>query len=203
MEYNTEKERLILPEYGRNIQEMVGMIKKIEDREERNLAAQAMIEVMGNINPHLRDVNDFKHKLWDQLFQMADFDLDIDSPYPTPVRETFETKPKEIPYVTDKLHYKYLGRIMQKLIKAAVKIENKDEQNELLGLLTNHMKKLYVIWNKDDVADEYIFDKLNELSDGELQIEEGTKLLESKEFINMKRRKKLPKMPKKNKNQNN
>ncbi len=197
MKYNTEKEKLILPEYGRNMQEMVNHIKTIEDRELRNKAAHTMITVMGNLNPHLRDVNDFKHKLWDQLYQMADFDLDIDSPYPTPMRETFEAKPKQIPYVEEKLHYKYLGRIMQKLIDAAVKIEDKDEQNELVSLLTTHMKKLYVIWNKDDVQDAYIFDKLNELSKGELQVEEGTKLAESKDFINMKKRTRLPKVPKK------
>ncbi len=202
MKYNTEKERLILPEYGRNIQEMVNLIKNIEDREERNSAAHYIIDVMGNINPHLRDVNDFKHKLWDQLYQMADFDLDIDSPYPTPVRETFEAKPKQIPYVTEKLHYKYLGRIMQKLIDAAVEIEDKEEQNNLVNLLTTHMKKLYVIWNKDDVNDEYIFDKLNELSKGELQVEKGTKLAESRDFFNMKRRTKLPKMPKKMQSKN-
>ncbi len=202
MKYNTEREKLILPEYGRNMQEMVNHIKTIEDRDLRNKAANTIIAVMGNLNPHLRDVNDFKHKLWDQLYQMADFDLDIDSPYPTPHRETFESKPEHIPYVSDKLHYKYLGRIMQKLIKAATEIEDKDERNELIGLLTTHMKKLYVIWNKDDVSDKYIFDKLYELSDGKLKVEEGTKLAESRDFFNMKKRTKLPKIPKKTQSKN-
>ncbi len=128
---------------------------------------------------------------------MADFDIDIDSPYPTPKKETFEEKPEPIPYVTDKLHYRFLGRTMQKFIKAAVEIEDKDEQNELIGMITNHMKKLYVIWNKDNVSDEYIFEKLVELSDGKLKVEEGMKLRESKDFAGMKNRKKLPKVPKK------
>jgi hypothetical protein len=189
MDYSTKRGKLILPEYGRNIQRMVEFMKTIEDRDTRNLAAKEIINIMGNLNPHLRDINDFKHKLWDQLSQMADFDIDIDSPYPTPQKETFEEKPNRVPYTTGKLNYKYLGRIMQKLIKAATEIEDKEKKDELVRIITNHMKKLYMIWNKDTVEDNDIFDKLVELSEGKLQVEVGTRLMESKEIMNNNKRK--------------
>ncbi len=188
MEYSTKRVKLILPEYGRNIQKMVEHIKTIEDRETRNIAAQEIINIMGNMNPHLRDINDFKHKLWDHIAQMAEFDLDIDSPYPTPLEETFTSKPNVVPYTEGKLKYKYLGRTMQKLIKAATKIEDKEKQDELVRVITNHMKKLYVIWNKDTVEDSLIFEKLNELSNGKLVVENGTRLTESKDLMNNTRK---------------
>ncbi len=195
MDYSTKRERLILPEYGRNVQYMVEHVKKINDRDLRNQAAQEIINVMGNLNPHLRDINDFKHKLWDQLAQMADFDLDIDSPYPTPKKETFEEKPEKVPYVDGPLKYRFLGRTMQKLIKAAVEIEDKEKQDELIIVITNHMKKLYVIWNKDTVEDEYIFEMLSELSNGKLTVEDGTRLMESKDLM-QKKKKKIQKVQK-------
>ncbi len=188
MEYSTKRVKLILPEYGRNIQKMVEYIKTIEDRDTRNIAAQEIINIMGNMNPHLRDINDFKHKLWDHIAQMAEFDLDIDSPYPTPLEETFTSKPNTVPYTEGKLKYKYLGRTMQKLIKAATKIEDKEKQDELVRVITNHMKKLYVIWNKDTVEDSLIFEKLNELSNGKLVVESGTRLTESKDLMNNTRK---------------
>jgi hypothetical protein len=190
MDYSTQRGKLILPEYGRNIQRMVDYIKTIEDRETRNLAAQEIINIMGNLNPHLRDINDFKHKLWDQLMQMANFNLDIDSPYPMPLKETFEAKPNKVAYTSGHLKFRYLGRIMQKLIKAATQIEDKEKQDELIKIITNHMKKLYMIWNKDTVEDNDIFSKLQELSDGRLKVETGTRLFESKELINSNKKKK-------------
>jgi CRISPR/Cas system-associated endonuclease Cas1 len=188
MDYSTKRGRLILPEYGRNIQRMVEYIKTIDDRDTRNQAAQEIINIMGNMNPHLRDINDFKHKLWDQLAQMADFNMDIDSPYPTPQRETFESKPNKVAYTTGSMKYRYMGRIMQKLIKAATKIEDKEKKDELVKIITNHMKKLYMIWNKDTVEDTEIFEKLRELSNGELAVEDGTRLMESKEIMSKKRK---------------
>jgi CRISPR/Cas system-associated endonuclease Cas1 len=188
MDYSTKRGRLILPEYGRNIQRMVEYIKTIEDRDLRNQAAQEIINIMGNMNPHLRDINDFKHKLWDQLAQMADFEMDIDFPYPIPQKATFESKPNKVSYTSGDLRYRYLGRIMQKLIKAATKIEDKEKRDELVRIITNHMKKLYMIWNKDTVEDSDIFDKLVELSNGKLSVENGTRLMESKEILSKKRK---------------
>lgn len=190
MDYSTKREKLILPEYGRNIQNMVAHVKLINDRDLRNQAAQEIINVMGNLNPHLRDINDFKHKLWDQLAQMADFELDIDSPFPTPVKETFTAKPNLIPYTEGPLKYRYLGRTMQKLIKAATQLEDNEKRDELIKIITNHMKKLYVIWNKDTVEDAYIFEKLEELSDGKLKVEDGMRLKESRDLVSNKQRRK-------------
>jgi len=190
MEYNTSRNKLILPEYGRNIQKMVEHIITIEDREERNQAAQEIINIMGRMNPHLRDINDFKHKLWDQLMLMSDFKLDIDSPYPIPTRETFEEKPKKIEYTTGKIKYRYLGRIMEKLVKAATKIEDEEERAELVKIITNHMKKSYLIWNRDVVEDQVIFDVLKEMSGGKLEVAKDAKLSEAKDLMGGNRRKK-------------
>ena len=190
MEYNTSRNKLILPEYGRNIQKMVEHIITIEDREERNQAAQEIINIMGRMNPHLRDINDFKHKLWDQLMLMSDFKLDIDSPYPIPTRETFEEKPKKIEYTTGKIKYRYLGRIMEKLVKAATEIEDEEERAELVKIITNHMKKSYLIWNRDVVEDQVIFDVLKEMSGGKLEVAKDAKLSEAKDLMGGNRRKK-------------
>lgn len=190
MEYSTERNHLILPEYGRNIQKMVEHIITIEDRDERNKAAQEIINIMGRMNPHLRDINDFKHKLWDQLMLMSDFKLDIDSPYPTPTRETFEEPPKRIGYVTGTLKYRYLGRIMEKLIRAATELENEEEKAELVKIITNHMKKSYLLWNRDVVEDEVIFQTLREISDGKLDVAKDAKLSEAKDLIGRRKKKK-------------
>ena len=141
MEYSTNRNNLILPEYGRNIQKMVEYASGIEDKEKRNLAAQEIINIMGSMNPHLRDINDFKHKLWDQLMLMSDFKIDIESPFPIPEKEFFEEKPKKVEYTGGNLRYKYLGRIMQKLITAATEIEDEEKKAELVKIITNHMKK--------------------------------------------------------------
>lgn len=193
MEYSTGRNHLILPEYGRNIQKMVEHVITIEDREERNKAAQEIINIMGRMNPHLRDINDFKHKLWDQLMLMSDFKLDIDSPYPTPTRETFEEKPKKIEYTTGKLKYRYLGRIMEKLVRAATELENEEEKAELIKIITNHMKKSYLLWNRDSVEDKVIFDTLKEISDGKLEVEKDAKLSEARDLLGSRRKKKKEK----------
>jgi len=193
MEYSTSRNKLILPEYGRNIQKMVEWASKIEDKTERNLAAQEIINIMGTMNPHLRDINDFKHKLWDQLMLMSDFKIDIDSPYPIPEKEFFEEKPKTVEYTGGRFKYKYLGRIMQKLVVAATEIEDGEKKAELVKIITNHMKKSYLIWNKDIVEDQVIFDKLKELSDGKLEVEKDTKLSEARDLIGVRRNKKKKK----------
>jgi len=193
MEYSTNRNKLILPEYGRNIQKMVEWASKIEDKVERNLAAQEIINIMGTMNPHLRDINDFKHKLWDQLMLMSDFKIDIDSPFPIPEKEFFEEKPKIVEYTGGRFKYKYLGRIMQKLVVAATEIEDGEKKAELVKIITNHMKKSYLIWNKDIVEDQVIFDKLKELSDGKLEVEKDTKLSEARDLIGVRRNKKKKK----------
>ena len=141
-DYNSSRKKLILPEYGRNIQKMVNHIKTIEDRDERNKAAQTVIGVMGNLNPHLRDVNDFKHKLWDHLAIIADFDLDIDSPYPWPEPESLQSKPDKVPYHQHrKIAKKHYGRSIVLMIEKAVALEAGEEKDDLVKMIAYHMKK--------------------------------------------------------------
>ena len=131
MEYNTSLPHLIIPEYGRNVQKMVQSIIKIEDREKRNHQAKAIIEVMGNLNPHLRDVTDFKHKLWDHLFIMSEFELDVDSPYGKPSKESFEEKPEKVTYSTNNIKFRHYGKILLEIIEHVIDLEPRPQANNL------------------------------------------------------------------------
>jgi hypothetical protein len=190
-DYNTERSRMVIPEYGRNIQKMVEYTVEIEDREERNKAARAIISIMGNLNPHLRDVADFKHKLWDHLFIISDFKLDIDSPYEKPTPEILYEKPKPVPYDDYNIKYKHYGKIIELLIKQAINYEEGAEKNHLIKLIANHMKKCYLTWNREVVTDEMIFEDLKKLSGGALTVPADLKLSESKEILS-KNKKKRP-----------
>ena len=188
-DYNTQRNRLVLPEYGRNIQKMVEYIMHVDDRDERNRLSKAIITIMGNMNPHLRDISDFKHKLWDHLAIMSNFQLDIDSPYETPTPKILTEKPRIVPYNSNGIKYKHYGRIIKLMIQEAVKMPDGREKEELIKIIANHMKKSYLTWNKDVVDDELIFKDLRDLSDGQLQVGEGVKLNDSKEMF--KKRKKI------------
>jgi hypothetical protein len=176
-DYNTQRPSLLYAEYGRNIQNMVRFIKTLETKENRNIHAQAVIDLMGFLNPHLRDVADFKHKLWDHLFIIADFDLDVDSPYPIPSRETFETKPQRVPYPTNRIKYKHYGKTNELLIEKAKTLTNPAEQEQMTASIANFMKMAYVTWNKDSVADETIIKDLKILSNNELTFDENINLV--------------------------
>ncbi|HEX2394052.1 MAG TPA: DUF4290 domain-containing protein [Bacteroidales bacterium] len=181
-DYNTSRNKLILPEYGRNIQKMVEHILSVPDREDRNRLAQAVIIIMGNMNPHLRDINDFKHKLWDHLAIMADFQLDIDFPYEVPQPEEFREKPRRVNYNNNDIKYRHYGRIVEDLIREAIKMPDSEDKDTLIRLIANHMKKSYLAWNRDSVTDEIIFNDLYELSGRQLVVKEGVKLTEQKDF---------------------
>ena len=182
---------MILPEYGRNIQKMVEYTTQIEDDEERNRAARAIIAIMGNLNPHLRDVNDFKHKLWDHLHIISDFKLEIDSPYEKPTPETLLEKPKPVPYSDYSIKYKHYGKIIELLIKEAVGFEEGEEKETLIKLIANHMKKCYLTWNREVVTDELIFEDLIKLSGGALSVSPDLRLSESRDIL-QKNKKKRP-----------
>lgn len=182
-DYNTQRKRMALPEYGRNVQKMVDHIKTIEDRKERNRAARTIIQIMGNLNPHLRDEGDFKHKLWDHLALIAEFDLDIDSPYPMPEPTRFVEKPRQVPYQQGNIKFLHYGKIIELMIDAAVKLEEGEEKEYMTTLIVNQMKKSYVTWNRSQVSDEVIINDLNYLSGGKLKITEGVKILEVKELM--------------------
>ena len=170
LEYNSQREHLIIPEYGRYVQKLINQITAIEDREKRNKGARYVISVLGNLNPHLRDVLDFQHKLWDQLFIMSDFKLDIDSPYPIPTREVVQLKPERLTYPQNFPKYRFYGNNIKYMIDVARKWEEGELKNALTIVIANHMKKSFLSWNKDTVTDEVIFNHLLELSNGELNL---------------------------------
>ena len=176
MEYNTSLSKLIIPEYGRNLQKMVHSIIDIENREKRNHQAKSIIEVMGNLNPHLRDVPDFNHKLWDHLFIMSDFDLDVDSPYDRPSKESFEEKPEMLKYSDNNIKFRHYGKILPLIIKRTIDLDEGEYKDFLVFTIANHMKKCYLTWNKANVEDEVILKHLSQMSDDKLSMKEPFKL---------------------------
>ncbi len=173
LEYNTEREHLIIPEYGRHLQKMVTHAKTRETKEERNRLAKAIISVMGNLQPHLRDVPDFQHKLWDQLFIMADFDIDVDSPFDKPEREIIYSRPEPLKYPQNHPKYRFYGNNIKTMIDVAITWEEGEMKEALVYTIANHMKKCFLNWNKDTVEDEVIYDHLFELSDGKLNLKDS------------------------------
>jgi len=192
MEYNTQLPKLEIPEYGRNIQVMIDHCITIEDRDERNKCARAIIQIMGQLNPHLRDIADFTHKLWDHLFLISKFKLDVDSPYPRPNAETFTTKPKNVPYPATKIRYKHYGKTIERIIDEAKKFEEGPEKKELTRLIANHLKKSYVNWNKDSVTDDVIFKQFKEMTNNELVIDENSALTHANELKNKNHNNQMP-----------
>jgi len=182
MDYNSDRSKLPLPEYGRNLQNMVNHIMTIEDRNERNRAARTIIDIMGTMYPYLRDINDFKHKLWDHLAIMSAFKLDIDYPYTPPSPEFFNTPPRKIPYDTNRIKYRHYGKTIEFLIDKAAVHEDEKERELLIKLIANHMKKSYVMWNKDSVTDDKILEDIEELSKGKIKINDLV-LAETKDIL--------------------
>ena len=184
LEYNSQSELLIIPEYGRHIQKLVEHCKELKTKEERNRMATSIVGVMGNLNPHLRDVADFQHKLWDQLFVIADFDLDADSPYPLPDREELAAAPERMPYPQKQPKYRFYGNNIQSMIDVALSWEKGEKREALTFIIANHMKKSFLNWNKDSVDDRVIFKHLFDMSGGEFNLAEKEEdLLDSKSLI--------------------
>lgn len=175
-DYNTTRNELILAEYGRNVQNMVKYIIELPDREERNRYAQAVIDLMGFLNPHLRDVADFKHKLWDHLHIISGYQIDVDSPYPKPTPEAALIKPDHIGYPQQKIRYKHYGKTVEVMIEKAKAVDEPERRASMVQGIANFMKMAYVTWNKDSVADETIFKNLRELSAGALELDENVNL---------------------------
>tara|TARA_B100001559_G_scaffold76904_1_gene63707 strand:+ start:1470 stop:2108 length:639 start_codon:yes stop_codon:yes gene_type:complete len=199
LEYNTERTGLIIPEYGRHIQKMVDQAVGCPDKKERNKMAKAIIGVMGNLNPHLRDVPDFQHKLWDQLFIMSGFNLDVDSPFPKPSKEIYEEKPEKLNYPQNHPKYRFYGNNIKKMIDVATNWDEGEMKKELIYVIANHMKKCFLKWNKDSVDDVVIFNHILELSNGKIKIDKNSKpLTDTKDLISLSA-KKFSKSPKKGK----
>lgn len=186
MDYNTQRKKLLLPEYGRNIQSMVDYLLTIEDRDKRTEQAYAVIDVMGNLNPQLRDVPDFRHKLWDHLAIMSDFKLDIDAPYELPEREILHKSPEKIPYSSGTIRARHYGKSVEKLVEKIKETTDPEQRRALIALTANHMKKSYLTWNRDSVEDNQIISDINEMYGEELIPLEGVMLSNQKELLQRK-----------------
>ena len=175
-DYNSTRNKLILSEYGRNVQNMVKYIVALPTKEERNRYAQVVIDLMGFLNPHLRDVADFKHKLWDHLHIISDYKIDVDSPYPKPSPEQIHLKPAPLKYPHQRIKYKHYGKTIELMIEKAKAIEDPERKRHMVQSVANFMKMAYVQWNKDSVTDESILSDLYALSGGTLKLEENVNL---------------------------
>ena len=173
MKYNTQEKRLPLPEYGRSVQNMIDYAVTIKDRSERQRCANTIITIMGNMFTHLRDVPDFKHKLWDHLAIMSDFKLDIDYPYEIVRRESLSSKPERLTYNLNRIHFRHYGRNLEAIIRKAADMPEGDERDALINLLANNMKKNYYAWNKDNTDEDKIIEDLRLLSDGKIDLKCG------------------------------
>ncbi|MEX6689146.1 DUF4290 domain-containing protein [Danxiaibacter flavus] len=169
MEYNTTRNYLVMREYGRHIQKMVEYLLTIEDRETRQKQAQVVIELMGFLNPHLKNVEDFRHKLWDHLFYVSNFQLDVDSPYPIPQKETYKAKPEPIPYPKRYPKFSHLGKNLELVINKALSEDNPEKKNGFAHSIAYYMKLAYSNWHKELVHDDGIRSELNSITGGQLE----------------------------------
>jgi hypothetical protein len=169
---------------------MIDQALACDNKDERNKMAKAIIGVMGNLNPHLRDVPDFQHKLWDQLFIMSDFELDVDTPYPLPSKEVFSQRPEKLDYPQNFPKYRFYGNNIKRMIDVATGWEEGEMKKQLVYVIANHMKKCFLNWNKDTVEDDVIYEHLLELSDGKLIVDSSNKpLSDSKNLIKLTNKK--------------
>ena len=176
LEYNSSRNKLVISEYGRHIQKLVEHAMTLKDKKARQKMANGIIDIMGELNPQFRDVADFKHKLWDHLFVISNFELDVDSPYEKPIIEKLFEKPEPLAYPNSKIKYNHYGKIIELMIDEAVKMEDQELKSKLVIAIANQMKKSYVNWNLDTVEDEIILNQLTKLSKGKLIVPEGTEL---------------------------
>ncbi|MDR1346911.1 MAG: DUF4290 domain-containing protein [Prevotellaceae bacterium] len=203
MDYNTQRKKLHLPEYGRNIHKMVEWVKSLPNKEDRNRQIKAVIAVMGNLNPHLRDVNDFRHKLWDHIQVISDFQIDIDSPHPVPEKESLHEKPKKLPYKSNPLNVPYYGQYILEMINVIIKLEESEKKQCLIMQIANQVKKSYIAWNKDSVKDEIIIKDLYNLSGGTINLDINTKLCSGKVNTQIVTKNETNQQQKKNSNNKN
>jgi len=168
MQYNTQRDKLIIPEYGRHVQKMIDIACAETDKTVRNQMANGIIAVMGQLNPQGKDNPDFSQKLWDHLIIISNFRLDVDSPYPKPTHETVSAKPERIKYPDNRIAYKHYGKSLEQLINKVIEMEENEEKNQSLKALANLMKRFYLTWNRDTVSDDVIFDQIDKLSKGKL-----------------------------------
>ena len=188
MQYNTVRNHLILPEYGRNVQKMVEHASNIKDKSERDKCVKSIIDFMGQMNPQLRDIKEFTHKLWDHLFIMSQFQLDATSPYPMPEIEKLKERPQKMPYPKNKIKFPFYGAALENMIHYAVKQEDNREKEIMTGMIANHMKKSYLLFNKHSVSNDTIILHLNQLSNNTLKLPSDFEFIRSSSVINKTQR---------------
>lgn len=176
MDYNTQREKLILPEYGRHVQKMIEQVKAIEDKEKRSQQLRAVVQVMGTLNPQIREFNDYKHKLWDHAQVIGGFDLDVDAPYPAPTPQQFDERPDVISLPEKPIKAACYGRNIENMINLIADREEDDTKKEMIRVLALYMRQQYLIWNKDNVSEETIFADIERLSDGRLKVPDDVHL---------------------------
>lgn len=183
MDYNSTRDKLIIPEYGRNVQKMVAYVLSVEDREKRTNLCKALVNVMAQLHPEQRDTTDYRRKLWDHLYIISEFKLDVDGPFPAPSPEERLGRPRTIPYPQEVIKFRPYGKNIAKMIEKATLFDDGPEKDALVKNIANHLKKSYLNWNRDSVNDELITDHLKELSHGRLKLSEDTRLTHTNELL--------------------
>jgi len=183
MEYNSQREKMIIPEYGRNVQKMIEYAKTVEDREKRTKSAEVIVRVMEGMNPQIKGELDYMHTLWDHLYIISGFELDIDSPYPMPEKEILLRKPEKVEYSSKNFKVMHYGKYIEKIIEHTISHEEGTEKEALILLIANHLKKSYLNWNRDSVNDDTILKHLSELSDGKLKLIEDQRLSSTSDIL--------------------
>ena len=185
MEYNTQRPPLKIADYGRNVVKMIDYAKQLENRDERTRMANIIIDVMAHLNPKIKERTDYRHILWDHLMMMANYDLDVDCPYPINREETENFHPHPIKYSDKNIRYPHYGRALEDMVKAVAEMPESEERTLLTIQIAHTMKRQYLQWNRDTVDDQLIIEQLLELSDGRLRLPEGFQFHDSKELIDI------------------
>ena len=188
MKYNTARDHLVLPEYGRNVQKMVDHATTIQNKEERNKCVKTIIDFMGQMNPQLRDLKEFNHKLWDDLFIISKFQLEADSPYPLPEPKKLDERPEKMPYPKNKIKFPFYGAALENMIRYAVNQNDGRDKEIMTGMIANHMKKSYLLFNKHSVSNDTIILHLKQLSDNKLTLPKDFEFIRSSSVINKSQR---------------
>ncbi|MBQ1191595.1 MAG: DUF4290 domain-containing protein [Bacteroidales bacterium] len=183
MNYNTQRKKLAIPEYGRNIQGLVDYAMTIEDREKRNSFVNIIINAMAQVNPSVKETSNYKHKLWDHLFIMSDYKLDVDSPFPKPIPEEVESKPERLNYKSSFIRFRPYGKIIENMIDKIIDMPEGEEKNTLIEMIAQHLKKSYLQWNVSSCDDEMILSHFEQLSHGKLKLHEDFKLHSTKKLL--------------------
>ena len=172
MEYNTTRKNLLIPEYGRNVQKMIAWAMEEKDKNERTKIAYLIVDIMARINPNVYDTSDYRHKLWDHLFLISDFQLDVDAPFDMPEKEKLEEKPKRLNYSDRDIRFKHYGSNIVKMLEKVEDFEDGPDKKALIDYLANHLKKSYLLWNRNSVNDELIKDHISLLSKNKISSEQ-------------------------------